>query len=97
MELERAKIRFKSGDKYGEVLLLDNIAFIIPDLEKKEEVQKASLGKKGELTNVKKSSLEELEKHLVEVKIPERVFIKEKTFSELRNLFGKDIEILITY
>jgi uncharacterized protein (UPF0332 family) len=97
MELERAKIRFKVGNKYGEVLLLDNIAFIIPDLEKKEEVQKAHLGKKGELTNIGKSSLEELEKHLVDSKIPERVFIKEKTFSELKKLFGKNIEILITY
>ena len=97
VEIERAKIRFKSGDKFGEVLLLDDIAFIIFDVEKKDDIQKASLGKKGELTDLKKSSLEELEKHLVGVKIPERVFIKEKTFSELKKLFGKDIEILITY
>lgn len=97
IEIERTKIRFKAGEKYGEVLLLDDIAFIVPDLEKREEVQKASIGKNGELGNVKKSSLEELEKHLVEVKIPERVFIKDKTFSSLKDLFGDDIEILITY
>jgi len=97
VEIERAKIKFKAGDKFGEVLLLDNVVFITSDLEKKDNVQKASLGKKGEIGALKKSSLIEMEKHLVEIKIPERVFIKEKTFSDLRKLFGKDIEILVTY
>ena len=97
IELERAKIRFKYGNKYGEVTLLDNMAFITPDLESREEVQKADINEKGGLANVKKSNMEEMEKHLKDVKIPEKVFIKEKIFESLRSLFGKDVEVLISY
>lgn len=97
IELERAKIRFKYGDKFGEITLLDKIAFITPDLENREEVQKADLNEKGGLENVNKSSLEEMEQHMKDVKIPEKVFIKEKIFESLRSLFGKDVEVLISY
>ena len=95
VELERARIRIKVGDKFGEVLLLDDIAFIITD-EKK--VSKAKLGNDGSLKELKESSLEEMDKCLAEIKvIPEKVFIKEKTFESLRGIYGKDIEILINH
>jgi len=97
IELERAKIRFKYGDKFGEVVLLEKIAFITPDLENREEVQKADLNHHGSLDNVQKSSLEEMETHMKDVKIPEKVFIKEKIFESLKGLFGKDVEVLISY
>ena len=96
VELERAKIRFKYGEKYGEILLLDSIAFITNDLEKREEVSKAKI-KNGGLENIEKSSLEELEEHLKKVKIPENVFIKEKIFEDLKKLYGKDVEVLVSY
>ena len=97
-ELERAKIKFKYGDKFGEVLLLDTDAFITVDINAKEkEIQKAKLMKDGSLKEIKKSSIEEIEKAIEKIKIPEKVFIKEKTFEDLRKLFGKDIEILINY
>ena len=98
LELERAKIKFKYGEKYGEALLLDTDAFIIPDISAKDkEVQKAKLLKDGSLREIRKSSIEDMQKHLEKIKIPEKVFIKEKTFEDLRKLFGKDIEILINY
>lgn len=96
MEIERTKIRFKYGDKFGEVFLLDNIAFVIDDLENKDKVNKARI-KDGGLINMEKSSLEELEDHLKRVKIPERVFIKEKIFEDLRKLYGQDVEVLVSY
>jgi len=96
VELSRSKIQIKYGDKYAEVLLLDKIAFIILDIDAKErEVQKANLTAEGGLKDIKKSSLEELEGHIKEVKLPKHVFIKEKIFEDLKNLFGKDIEILV--
>ena len=95
VELDRAKVRFKYGNKFGEVLLLDKIAFITDDLENKEEVNKALL-KNGSLQDLEKSSLEELEKNLKNVKIPKDVFIKEKIFEDLRKLYGKDVEILVS-
>ncbi|MBU4502419.1 MAG: hypothetical protein KKA79_07520 [Nanoarchaeota archaeon] len=97
IELERAKIRFKYGDTFGEVILLDKVAFLTPDLEKREEIQKATLDKDGGLGKVEKSNMEDMEKHMVDAKIPEKVFIKEKIFESLKKLFGKDIHVLISY
>jgi len=97
IELERAKIRFKYGDKFGEVTLLENKAFIIPDLENREEVQKAKINGDGGLEKVEKSSMEEMEKHMKDIKIPDKVFIKEKIFESLKELFGKDVHVLISY
>ena len=34
-ELERAKVRVKHGEKFGEVILFDTIAFVIHDLDAK--------------------------------------------------------------
>ncbi len=97
IELERAKIRFKYGEKFGEITLLDKVAFVVPDLENREEIQKADLNAKGGLENLQKSSLEEMETHMKDVRIPEKVFIKELIFESLRGLFGKDVEVLISY
>ena len=97
IELERAKIRFKYGDKFGEITLLDTVAFIMPDLENREEIQKADINAKGGIENIQKSSLEEMEAHMKDVKIPEKVFIKEPIFESLRSIFGKDVEVLISY
>ena len=96
-EVERATIRIKYGEKFGEVILLDDVAFLIDDVEKREEVNKAKIEKDGKLSNINKSSLVEMEKHLSEKKIPNKVFIKEKIFESLKELFGKDVEILVSY
>ncbi len=97
-EIERAKIRVKYGDKYGEVLLLDDTAFITYDLDAKEkEIRKASINKNGSLGTLKGSSLEELEQHLAKAKIPKRAFIKEPIFDNLREIFGSNVEVLINY
>ena len=97
-EIERAKIRIKHGDKYGEVILLDGQAFIIHDLDKEErEISKAKLTESGNLREIDSSNLEELERALTNMKIPSKSFIKEKIFEDLRSIFGKDVEILINY
>ncbi len=97
-ELERAKLRFKYGDKYGEAILLEKVAYIVNDIDAAEkEISKASLKEDGSLGTLEKSSMEELEKEMMNVKMPKNVFIKEKIFESLRKLFGKDIEILVNY
>jgi uncharacterized protein (UPF0332 family) len=97
-ELERAKIRVKYGDNYGEVLLLDKIAFIVHNLDKEEkEVSKAVITENGRLQNIEKSSLEEMEQHLAKIEMPSKVFIKEGIFEDLKILFGKDVEVLVNY
>ncbi|MBW2996724.1 nucleotidyltransferase domain-containing protein [Candidatus Woesearchaeota archaeon] len=97
-ELERARIRVKHGDKYGEVLLLEDTAFIIHDIDEDErEITRATIKEDGSLANLQKSNLEELEKHLAKFSIPPKVFIKEKMFENLKELFGKDVEVRVNY
>ena len=80
-ELERAKIRVKHGKRYGEVLLLEDYAYVIHDIDNEQkEISKANVDKDGNLIDIKKSSLEEMEKSLMKMNIPPKVFIKEKTF-----------------
>jgi len=97
-ELERAKIRVKHGNRYGEVILLDKEAFIIHDIDHEEkELSKAKIKEDGSLGTTQKSSLIELEKALAKVKIPAKVFIKQPIFENLKDIFGKDVEILVNY
>ena len=97
-EMERAKIRIKHGEKYGEILLLDKIAFIIPDIDAKDQlIEKARINPDGSLGTREKSSLEEMEKELVKAQLPPRVFIKEPLFEDLKDIFGRDVEVLMGY
>ena len=97
-EIERAKIRVKHGERYGEILLLEDQAFIIHDIDKEEkEISKAKIKPDGSLGTVESSSLEEMEKALAKVEIPPKVFIKEPIFENLKSIFGKDVEVLVNY
>ncbi|MFH1650382.1 MAG: nucleotidyltransferase domain-containing protein [Candidatus Woesearchaeota archaeon] len=95
-ELEQARIRVKHGDAFGEVLLLGKEAYIIHDIDHEEKnVTKATITPEGGLTDYKQSNPEELEKAVAKAAIPERVFIKERIFEDLKSIFGKDVEILM--
>ncbi|MBD3318383.1 hypothetical protein GF342_00570 [Candidatus Woesearchaeota archaeon] len=95
--LERAKIRVKAGDTYGEILMLDTVAFITMDLDAKDrKMQKAAIKKDGSLGPIKDASLEEYEKALASVAVPQQVYVKEAVFDSLKRIFGRDVEVLLT-
>ena len=95
-ELEKTRIRVKHGEKYGEVLLLEDHAFVIIDVDAKDrEVQKAKLNSDGSLGTVEKSSPEEFEQEIAKVKIPRKAFIKSIVFKDLERLFGPGVEVLM--
>lgn len=97
-ELERAKIRVKHGQRFGEMILFDTQAFVIPDIDAKEQqVEKAKINPDGSLGTLEPSSLEELEKAIANLKVPPRVFIKEPVFEDIKRIFGRDAEVLLTY
>lgn len=98
-EIERAKVRVKYGsNKFGEVILLESDAFIIRDVDQaQKEVSKAKVTEDGGLAAISESSQEELEGALANQKIPPKTFIKERTFEDLKRIFGKDVEILVNY
>ncbi len=97
-DLERLKLRVKHGNKYGEVILLGNEAYIIYDIDNEEkEISKAKIKPDGSLDAIEKSSLEELEKALASFEIPQKASIKEPIFEDLKRIYGKDVEILMGY
>jgi len=97
-ELDRLKIRVKHGSKFGEVILLGNEAYVIHDIDNEDkELSKARINEDGSLATFEKSSLEELEKALAKVEIPQKASIKEPIFEDLKRIFGKDVEILMGY
>ncbi len=99
VELERARVRVKYGDnKYGDVLLLEKYAFIIHDIDAETQIiTKAPILENGGLGAAEESSLEDMEKSLATARFPQKVFIKEQLFLRLRDMFGKDVEILMRY
>jgi predicted nucleotidyltransferase/uncharacterized protein (UPF0332 family) len=97
-ELERVKIRVKHGNRFGEVVLLGKEAYIIHDIDNEtKEISKAIVTSEGKLTDIKESSLEELEKAIINTDMVQKTFIKETLFEQLKQVFGKDVEILINY
>jgi hypothetical protein len=74
------------------------MAFIFPNIDAKDQqIEKAIINEDGSLGTREKSTLEEFEKHLATVKLPKRAFIKEPVFEDLKDIFGKHVEILINY
>ncbi len=97
-DLEKARIRVKHGDRIGEVLMLDKEAFIIHDIDNEDkEISRANFGEEGGLLHVRKSSIEELEKAIATASISQKVFIKEKFLENLKQIFGKDVEIMVNF
>ena len=96
-ELERARIRVKHGEKYGEVMLFEKVAFVIYDIDAKEQrIERAVLNADGSLGTLKDSNLEEFEKELAKATFPQRVLIKEPIFEDMKRIFGRDVEVLMS-
>jgi len=97
-ELERTKIKVKHGEKYGEIIMLDDVAFVIHDIDAKDKrIEKAKINEDGSLGTLSDSSYEEFEKALANLKMPQRAFIKEPVFEDLKDIFGKDVQVLVNY
>jgi uncharacterized protein (UPF0332 family) len=97
-ELEKTRIRVKHGETIGEIIMLGKEAFIVHDIDAEEKtISKAPIKPDGSLGTPKAATLKEMEEALAKTDIPPRVFIKQPIFDDLKNIFGKDVEVLITY
>ena len=94
--VERAKVKFRHGtDKTGEILLLKDVAFIVKNLgAKQKEIIKVDIDKKGRLKNPVKTDVIEMDKVLISTEIPKSLSVKESIFEDLKEIMGKDIEII---
>ncbi|MBN2367926.1 nucleotidyltransferase domain-containing protein [Candidatus Woesearchaeota archaeon] len=96
-EIEKAKIRVKHGKLFGEVILLGSTAYLIHDIDAEDrQVSKADIDENGSLKNIQESSREELEHALASSDIPSKVFIKQAIFTDLKEIFGKDVEVMLS-
>ncbi|MEK6856574.1 MAG: hypothetical protein AABX49_01020, partial [Nanoarchaeota archaeon] len=87
-ELDKITIRVRYNNKFGEVMMFEDAAFIIEDSAKKDKIGKGKVGKDGSIIGIEQSNLEEFENFIAKEKIPKNVFVKEKTFESLKNIFG---------
>lgn len=93
-EVDRARVRVKYGEQYGEVIILEDYVFVIQDLD--SESRTISKAKRTDgFDQLEASSPEEFEKHIMDAKVPEQVFIKEQLFEDIKRIFGKDVQILM--
>lgn len=96
-ELERAKVRFKHGEKIAEFIILGETGYIIPNIEERDVgVMKVIIVDSNEIKSIQPSSIDDYENAISDTKIPPKVFINEKIFEGLKKNFG-NIEILINY
>lgn len=95
-ELEKARLRFKYGQKFGEALLLGDKAFITHDIDAEtKKISAAKLNSDGSIGQLEDSTYDELEAALSKIELPQRVFIKAPIFNDLKKIFGADVEILV--
>ncbi|HLF54456.1 MAG TPA: nucleotidyltransferase domain-containing protein [Candidatus Nanoarchaeia archaeon] len=94
-ELERAKLRIKHGQKYGEITLLGNTAYIVADMDAPErKMEKADIKPDGSLTNIGPCKPEEYEASLAKIAVTKRISLREPLFESLKKIFG-DYELLL--
>lgn len=60
-------------------------------------LEKEKINADGSLGALEESSPEELEKEIAKMKFLPKVFIKEPVFENLKDIFGKDVEVLVNY
>lgn len=97
-ELEKTRVKVKYGDNFGEVILLGDHAYVIQNIDSEDKkVMRADINNHGSLVNKRDIGLEEFEDALMTVEIPPKVFIKNRLFEDLKNIFGDDVEILVNY
>ncbi len=86
----------KHGSKYAKIILLGNTAYIFHDIDNQEgEFSKATINNDGGLGPTDKAKLDEYEKSLAKIAIPDKVFLKAPLFEGLERIFGKDIEVQV--
>ena len=95
-EIERARVKVKYGNTFGEVIMLSNKAYIVQDLDSEDRrITRADISPTGGLKEIEDVNPEEFEEAIMNAEIPPRVFIKNELFEDLKKIFGEDVEILV--
>jgi predicted nucleotidyltransferase/uncharacterized protein (UPF0332 family) len=92
-DLDRARIRVKHGTKYGELLMLDEHAWLILDVEAQDRQIQKFVIKAGRLHDPVNATLEQLE-HAMATAKTQSTFVTKGLFEDLTREFGGEIQIL---
>jgi len=93
-DMEKSKIKVKVNDKYGEIIFLQKSVYIINDVTDKNKIQKTKLKENGSFDAIRDATLDEMEEDFSK-DVPKPVVLKEKTFEEIKKIFGRDVEIIL--
>ena len=94
---DKFKIKFKYGKSVGEVWFIKGYAYIIRDLSHPEKgVLRAKIKKDGAMGKPVKVTLATLDKKRKDVDVAEEATVKEKTLESIKNMFGSNVEIIIS-
>jgi uncharacterized protein (UPF0332 family) len=94
LQLDKSKLHFRYNGKQGEIIFLKEVAFIIKDTSKRDEILIGSITPDGGFDAIKKSSAEELEKYIKSIKLPHEKILKTRTLESIKNIIGEDVEVL---
>ncbi len=94
IEYSKAKLSFKHGDKYGELIMLEEGIYLIPDTQD-NVVYSAEESSKGGLKNVKETDMKKMEEDMAN-KRPKSITIKQQLLEDLKKHVGKDVEVLFS-
>ena len=95
IELNKRSIKVKYEDKFGEVFLLDKVAYVIKDVTKRDEIMKVDLRKDGGFGDMVKTDVKEMAEALSDFKLGKGAILNSKVFIGLKKVFGDKVEILV--
>jgi uncharacterized protein (UPF0332 family) len=92
--IESSKVRIHHEKKTGEIFFFENDVFVIKDIEDRNDISKGKI-EKNTISDLKKSSYEDLEKHVDSVKKIERPKLNDIMIESIKKIFGDEFEIVL--
>lgn len=93
---DKFKVKFKYGEKTGELWLLGETAFMIKDMTHPEkDVFKLDIKSDGSFGKPKSATTKDITAQRKKIKVSKVAKIKERTLESLKSIFGKKLEIII--
>jgi predicted nucleotidyltransferase/uncharacterized protein (UPF0332 family) len=93
---DKFKVRCSYGSKTAELWFLGDEVYIVKDVSRPEsEVYVAHIRKDGSIGSLEKTDISELTEKRSKLKIPKMAAVKEKTLESLKEIFGKEVRIIL--
>ncbi len=96
-ELDKVRLRFKHGERVGELLVLGKNVFITKDLDSEnKEIFKAKYTEEGSVEGLDTVPPEEFEKELSKDHRPRQIVVSESLLETLKEISGMDVQVLLS-